>query len=200
MTIAMARLNTSAASNDLAGHRLRDVVNDTKSRAFCGPTAVAAITGEPVSRVRDAFRLVRYGTNWIRRHRSPPIMGTYTHEIERVLRLFGYVGAWHKVPGRPTLAAYLEDRGGLQRTHPCVVRVTRHVVAVSGWVFCDTASKGQLVNADDAPGRRKRVKDVLVITGRIPPAAHIPTKAAPAHADRPASPRGMVADMAAAAR
>lgn len=200
MTIAMAGLNLSAASNDLAGHHLHDVVNDTKSRAFCGPTVVAAITGEPVSRVRDAFRLVRYGANWTSRRRSPPIMGTYTHEVERVLRLFGYVGTWHKVPGRPTLAAYLEDRSGLQRAHPCVVRVTRHVVAVSGWVFCDTASKGQLVDADKAPGRRKRVKDVFVITRRVAPTSHIPTKAAPVRAVRSIAGRGGAADMTAAAR
>lgn len=200
MNIAVTGLNASAGSNDIAGHRLRDVVNDTKSRAFCGPMAVAAITGEPISRVRDAFRLVRCGAGWTSRRRSPPIMGTYTHEIERVLRLFGYVGIWHTVEGLPTLAAYLEERNGLQRTHPCVVRVNRHVVAVSGWVFCDTASKGQLVDADAAPGRRKRVKDVFVITERIPPASHIPTKAVPVRIVRSIAARGMVADMTAAAR
>lgn len=200
MTIAIAGLNMSAASNDLAGHGLRDVVNDTKSRGFCGPTAVAAITGEPVSRVRDAFRLVRYGASWTSRHRSPPIMGTYTHEIEQVLRLFGYVGAWRKVTGQPTLAAWLEDRGSLLRTHPCVVRVTCHVVAVSGWVFCDTLSKGQVVDADQAPGRRKRVREVFVITHRVAPASHIPAKAAPARTVRTAAMRGAAADMTAAAR
>src|SRR5690606_2284494 len=141
-------LNLSAVSNDLSGHRLRDAVNDTKSRAFCGPMVVAAITGEPVSRVRDAFRYVRYGASWTSRRRSPPIMGTHTHETERVLRLFGYVGAWHKVSGRPTLAAYLEGRRGVQRTHPCVVLVTGHYVAISGWLFCDTFSKGLVVDAD----------------------------------------------------
>lgn len=180
--------------------RLHDVVNDTKSHAFCGPTAVAAITGEPVSRVRDAFRLVRYGASWTSRRRSPPIMGTSTHEIERALRLFGYAGIWHTVEGLPTLAAWLEGREGFQRTHPCVVLVKRHVVAVSGWVFCDTASKGQVVDADKAPGRRKRVKEVFVITRRIGPAAHIPTKAAPVRAARCIMGRGMVADMTAAAR
>lgn len=180
--------------------RLYDVINDTKSRAFCGPTAVAAITGEPVSRVRDAFRLVRYGTSWTSRRRSPPIMGTPTHEIERVLRLFGYAGMWHTVEGLPTLAAWLEGREGIRRTHPCVVLVKRHVVAVSGWAFCDTFSKGQVVDADKAPGRRKRVKEVFVITRRVAPAAHIPTKAAAVRTVRTAARRGTVADMTAMAR
>lgn len=184
------RSDPAATSNDLAGHRLRDAVNDTKSRAFCGPTVVAAITGEPVSRVRDAFRFVRYGSAWTSRRRSPPIMGTYTYEIQRVLRLFGYVGAWHKVGGRPTLAAYLNERTGLQRTHPCVVLVTGHYVAVSGWLFCDTFSEGQVVDADTAPGRRKRVKQVFVINERIAAAVYIPSKDVPVRAIRRTVGRG----------
>lgn len=155
---------------------LHDVVNDTKSRAFCGPTAVAAITGEKVSRVRDAYRLVRHGPGWTNRSRAPAIMGAHDWETEKVLRLFGYVGTWHGVGGKPTLAAYLKGRTGLQRTHPCVVLVTRHYVAVSGWLFCDTFSKGLVVDADAAPRPRKRVQKVFVITGRIPPTAHIPSK------------------------
>lgn len=43
--------------------------------------------------------------------------------------------------------------------------------------FCDTFSKGVVIDADNAPGRRKRVQKVFVITGRIRPAAHIPSKA-----------------------
>ncbi len=58
--------------------RLHDVVNDTKNRAFCGPMAVAAITGEPVSRVRDAFRLVRHGAGWTEYDRAPSITGRGT--------------------------------------------------------------------------------------------------------------------------
>lgn len=156
---------------------LHDVVNDTKSRAFCGPTAVASITGEKVSRVRDAYRLVRHGPGWPNLPRAPAIMRAPLSETEQVLRLFGYVGVWHEVAGRPTLAAYLKGRTGVERTHPCVVLVTRHYVAVSGWLFCDTFSKGLVVDADAAPQPRKRVQKVFVITGRIPPAAHIPSKA-----------------------
>jgi hypothetical protein len=155
---------------------LHDVVNDTKARAFCGPTAVVAITGEPVSRVRDAFRRVRHGPGWTGYDRAPSITGTRDYEVQRVLRLFGYVGSWRRIAGQPTLAAYLEGRTGVERTHPCVVHVTGHWVAVSGWVFCDTFSKGQVVDADRAPGRRKRAKNVFVITSRCPPTADIPTK------------------------
>lgn len=180
--------------------RLHDVVNDTKSRAFCGPTAVAAITGEPISRVRDAFRLVRHGAGWTEYDRAPSIMGTQDYEVQRVLRLLGYVGSWRRIARQPTLAAYLEGRTGVERTHPCVVHVTGHWVAVSGWVFCDTFSNGQVVDADQAPGRRKRAKDVFVITSRCPPTVDIPTKAAPVRSVRTAARRETVADMTAMAR
>lgn len=194
------KANAAPATPAIKTSYLHDVVNDTKSRAFCGPTAVAAITGEPISRVRDCYRLVRYGSGWVNRRRTPPIMGTRLAETEKVLRLLGFAVSWQKVTDAPTLAAYLDCRTGMQRTYPCAVRVTGHLVAVSGWLFCDTFSKGQVVDADTAPGRRKRVTDVLVITGRIPPAPHIPTKAAPVRAVRIAAGRGTVADMTAMAR
>lgn len=160
---------------DLEGRALRDVLNDTTSRAFCGPTAVAAITGAPVSLVRDAYRLVRNGPSWTDMPRAPAITSTRFHETEKVLRLLGFAGSWQPVAGSPTLAAFLEARSGIVRTHPCAVFVTGHVVAVSGWQFCDTFTKGIVVEADDAPRRRSRVKRVLVITTRIPPST-IPRK------------------------
>ena len=160
---------------NLEGFHLRDVVNDTRSRAYCGPTTVAAITGMPISLVRDAYRLVRHGAGWVTRPRAPRITGTYWHETEQVLRLLGFTGSWQIFDSAPTFAAFMEKRVGKTRTHPCAVFVTRHVVAVSGWQFCDTFSKGIVVEADDAPRRRARVKKVFVITGRLP-ASIIPRK------------------------
>lgn len=176
MTNSANPINTHCAAADLTRHPLRDVVNDTKSRAFCGPMAVAAITGEPISRVRDAFRLVRYGDGWIHYKRAPAIMGTRAQEVERVLRLFGYVGSWRVVDDQPTLAAWLEARGGIERTHPLIVQVTGHWIALCGWEFCDTRSRGRVVDAEEAPGRRKRVRRMFVITERCTPATEIPTK------------------------
>lgn len=155
---------------------LRDVRNDTRSRPYCGPTAIAAITGAPISMVRDAYRLVRFGGEWIYRPRAPAIIGTTYAEAEKVLRLLGFVGVWHRIDGAPTFAAYMQMRKGMQRTNASILFVTGHAVAVSGWQFCDTLSKGMVIEADDARGRRKRVREVFVITGRVPPATHIPRK------------------------
>ncbi|MBU2145849.1 MAG: hypothetical protein KKD02_05840 [Alphaproteobacteria bacterium] len=170
----------------LEGHPLRDVRNDTKSRAFCGPTTVAAITGALISEVRNGYRLVRHGPSWINMARAPAIMSTHHLETEKVLRLFGFTGSWERVEGSPTMAAFLKARRGAMRTHPCAVFVTGHVVAVSGWQFCDTFSNGEVVEADDAPRRRARVKRVFVITGRIPPAT-VPRKDYSAAAARAAA-------------
>lgn len=163
-------------SDSLERFPLRDVVNDTRSRGFCGPTAVAAIVGQPISLVRDAFRLVRDGRNWINRDRAPVIRGTSRSDVRTVLELFGFTGHWHSIGHRPTLAAYLDERTGLARTHPCIVGLTGHWVALSGWQFCDTFSKGQVVDADIAPRRRARVRSVFIITGHCVPAADIPRK------------------------
>lgn len=103
-------------------------------------------------------------------------MGTNFCEIQSVLRMLGFTGLWHTIEGSPTFAAYMEGRKGNMRTHPCVVTVTGHFVAVSGSQFCDTFSKGKVIEADDAKGRRKRVSRVFVITGRVEPAADIPRK------------------------
>lgn len=136
--------------------------------------------GQPISLVRDAFRFVRCGSYWVHLDRAPAIIGTTHSEVRRALEVFGFTGHWQVVSGNPTLAAFLEARQGLLRTHPCVLEVTNHWVVVSGWQFCDTWSKGMVVEADEAPRRRKRVKSVFVITGLAPPASSIPRKIYPA--------------------
>jgi hypothetical protein len=173
-TVQFSAISLGAPPLELG--KLFNVVNDTKSRAWCGPMAVAAITGSPVSLVRDCFRLARYGKHWIDRPRSPPVRGTTDHEVTLAMRSLGFHGHWQDVDGAPTLAAYLESREGQLRSHPTIVHLTGHYVAVSGWLFCDTYTKGEVVDADDAPGRRKRVKRVFVITRRATAMADIPRK------------------------
>jgi hypothetical protein len=177
---ALHRLDHGAVPGSVERHQMRDVVNDTRSRSFCGPTAVAAISWQPISVVRDAFRFVRHGSGWPMQFRAPAIMGTTHREVEAALQVFGFYGRWQAVRGNPTLAAFLDQREGVLRTHPCIVHVTGHWVAVSGWTFCDTLSDGRVVDAEEAPGRRKRVKNVFLITGTGHPASEIPRKHYPA--------------------
>jgi hypothetical protein len=157
------------------GLRLKDVENDEKARAFCGATAIAAITGEPMSKVKDAIRLARFGMNWVKMDRIPVVKGVYPHHAELALRYLGYEGFWVDVKNKPTLAAWLENRERMMKDYPCLVIVSNHFVAISGHTFCDTFSKGQVVDAEDAPRRRKRVERVYIIQYRVP-AQEIPTK------------------------
>ena len=155
---------------------LRSIVNDTRTRPFCGPVAVAAITRQPISVVRDAFRLTRYGKRWVEYDRSPAIMGVNMWEISHVMNILGFGGGWQSFDRAPSLAAWLESRTGMARTHPVIVHVTGHLVAVRGYEFCDTFSDGLVVDADEAPGRRKKVKDIFVVSSIRPPEVHIPSK------------------------
>ncbi len=156
-------------------HHLNDVDNDTKCRLHSGTVAMASITGEPMSRVRDAVRLNRHGAGWVDHRHAPAITKTHDDEIESTLRLLGYAGEWHDIKGRPTLAAYLKARTGIQQSHPCVVFMNNHRVAISGGLFCDVTNNGLMVDIYRAPWRRKEVHRVFVVTHRIP-ATPIPSK------------------------
>lgn len=165
----------ASATEAIKTYHLHDVDNDTKCRLHSGTAAMASITGEPISRVRDAVRLHRHGAGWVDRRRAPAITKTSHTEIESTLRLLGYAGEWHDVKGRPTLAAYLKARTGIQQSHPCVVFLGNHRVAISGELFCDVTNNGLMVDIDRARSRRKQVHRVFVLTHRIP-ATPIPSK------------------------
>jgi hypothetical protein len=168
--------SSSPDSGTIKPHYLHDVVNDTSSRLRCGLTVVASITGKTLSEVRDAFRLHRFGPRWPNYDRAPAIMETRPREVEAVLRLFGYVGTWRTLLNWPTVAAYLESRSGVERSHPCVVYTGSYCIAVSGWLVCDVLSRGTVIDAEDARRRRARVDHVFVVTGRVQPAHTIPSK------------------------
>ncbi len=91
------------------------------------------------------------------------------NQVTEALRILGYVGRWASVRNAPTLAAWLEGRTQAQFRSITIVNVTGHFVAVAGEMFVDTFTKGQVVHIDDAPRRRKRVKHVFTVTGRVSP-------------------------------
>ncbi|MDW9721634.1 hypothetical protein GOB91_04600 [Sinorhizobium meliloti] len=148
---------------------LHDVVKDNKSRLYPGTCVIASITGVTLSQAADAVRQVRYDSRWLDFSYTPPIKMVRDGEILQALRLLGFVGFYRRLPERPTLAAYLNARIGSERDHPCVLFLSTHCVAVSGGVFCDVFSHGEVVDIDDAKGRRKSVSSVLVLTNRVAP-------------------------------
>jgi len=157
------------------GLRLQEAVNDEAAKPYCGATAIASITGLPISVCKNALRTARFGAGWVKRDRIPVIKGTRPHHVEEALRLLGYSGNWIHLFKRQTLAGWLEKRPQRMKDYPCLVGLTNHWVAVSGWTFCDTWTKGQVVDAEDAPHRRKWVERVFLVSGRVP-AQEIPSK------------------------
>lgn len=146
---------------------MHPVCNDTGSRAFCGPTVLAGITGQPISVVKNAIRRGRYGDRYDTMHRRPPIMGTGLSELKRALELLGFElfkhGRYYSRPQRPTLARWFKTRSDDERQHYVIVNVTHHWVLVKGNMFLDTFSKGEPVRIGKAPGRRKRVVQTYLV-------------------------------------
>lgn len=155
-------------SIDLHSTILVPVENDTPHKPFCGPTAIATVTGQPLSSVLEACRRAAHGDDWPNHHlRSPKVRGLVPAHLETALKLFGVVGYWKAVRDRPTLAAWLEGRTQDEFRSVAVVVVTGHYVTVSGEQFVDTFTGGQVVHVDEAPRRRMRVKYVFIVTGRV---------------------------------
>jgi hypothetical protein len=111
-----------------------------QSRAFCGPTAMSAVTGKPISVVRDAVRQASgkihksNGSAW-------PVMGMHNADLVAAMRLLGWRVAeeWHEPEGgKPyTLDSFARDRS---YDGPFIVGVTGHYVAISQGEFCDTVT------------------------------------------------------------
>lgn len=157
------------------------------------------LTGDPISQVRDAVRLVRHGRNWINERKAPPIAAMNGDEIAAALAALGYAGAWAKCPHKPTLRTWLDKRLPEQEAFPCIVVTTGHALAVSGSTVCDSATGGEVVEADEAEGCRKRVVRVFVVSHRIEPQA-IPSKPTRAGDPWPARFRKLVSEAGATHR
>ncbi len=166
-------------SLDLHLSSLLPVENDTTARPYCGPTSIAAVTGQPLSIVHEAVRRARHGENWHKEHTTAPAVKSMTMgQVTTALKSFGILGRWVPVHGTPTLAAWLDGRSQTEFRSVAVVRVTGHLVAVAGEMFCDTFTRGQVVHIDEAPRRRKRVTHVFYVTGRVPASPIVPQEAA----------------------
>jgi hypothetical protein len=64
---------------------------DVRTRAFCGPTAISAVTGEPISVIRDVIRSVG---NFVERgtpgRRASPIKGVSNKDLLAAMEQLGW--------------------------------------------------------------------------------------------------------------
>jgi hypothetical protein len=108
---------------------------DVRTRAYCGPTAMAAVTGEPISMIRDAIRKAR-GKAKKSNGAAMPIMGVSEKDLIEAMSILG----WKAVESDPfdicPLDDFLNHRGN--DDGPFIVCGPQHCYAVSHGEICDT--------------------------------------------------------------
>ena len=114
-------------------------------RTYCGPTAIAAITGLPIATIEAAVLVHRAKHAPPKRERMPAgvaVCSMWQSEVAPVCDLLGFVA--HLVHDdrvlpstlKRTLTQYVaRERAG---DVPKLVIVTGHFVAIHGRMFCDT--------------------------------------------------------------
>lgn len=100
-------------------------------KVWCGPGALAAITGKPAEDCYHAIATRRAETGL--RH-GQPIKGVYLAEIGPALSRMGVSNTLYECQHRPTLAQWLRTRDHASRY---IVMVTRHFIAVAGHLWTD---------------------------------------------------------------
>lgn len=106
---------------------------------YCGPTAVALLTGAPISRIEKMIRRRRRGGYRDVDGKKIPIRGTHPWEIVKVLELLGRkVTKVARVHGE-TLNSIVNDC--LPSTGAFLIEVTGHFMVASSGMIADTAHK-----------------------------------------------------------
>lgn len=143
--------------------KLHPIVKDIKNVVWCGPGALATISGRPVSEVMHVVRKVT--------GQASPKGVRYSH-LERSARLLGY--ALEEIPihwGKlSTMARWTADNRSTLQSNAVVLCLSNHYVTVSGRTFNDNASVVP-IPLKKAPYRRSRVRRawrVVKIPGNVP--------------------------------
>jgi hypothetical protein len=133
---------------------LYEINHDRRSTLWCGPAAIAAVTGKPTSEIHAKISEVGGRQN---------IKGVYNRELLNTLQALGAPAEevwslrWSTHSKPPTLAAWLRENRSLYADRPVIVQVTRHYVTVFGKRLIDNTTGGT-VALGSAPHRRARVK------------------------------------------
>lgn len=119
---------------------------------YCGPWAIAAVTGESQDRIEGMVQCHR-GTR-------KPVRGMWRSEVIWVLRSLGVGTRSFEYPvcSRPTLARWLDESRESSRQY--IVNVTGHWLSVHGRRICDHHG---LLPIEQYPNRRKRVCCVIEV-------------------------------------
>ena len=139
--------------------QLRAVVRATRSQNWCGPTAIAALTGLTYDESSEAIR------KFSRRRK---VTGTTSWEVLSVLKKCGYT---KQTTIRPrddegkllTFNQYLRRRGDLEKSNPILINAGHHwIVVLRNKAIC-SLTRSQPVKISEYKHKKVRVKNVNVL-------------------------------------
>lgn len=141
------------------------LVPKPESKTYCGPFAIAAVTGKPVAEVIAAINDYR------NKPADAKVVAMATHEIEHALKRLDVscrlcaVQLDRSKKGfkkYPTMRQFLKSRSTEMVEKKMILLVTGHFVAVQGFMFIDTWTKNTCLTWD-APHQNRRVRNYVVI-------------------------------------
>lgn len=133
--------------------KLHKINHDLKTVLWCGPGALATLTGLPTSRIMAVLRHVT-GRRTVK--------GVYHSEIIKAGEFLG-LRFWPQMTRRQTLARWTAEQRHLLHAGAVLLSVSHHYVTVSGRMFNDNWTKVP-VPLKKAPRRRARVRAAWHVT------------------------------------
>lgn len=163
--------------------KLHPIDHDIKTTLWCGPAALATISGQPVSACMAAIRACWWD-------KSKPIKGISNTTLVKAAAVLGFRLTEIKMPfhHQVTLACWTREHGPMFADAPVVVNVTGHYVTVKGQSFNDNSTR-KPVSLKRAPHRRARVQRAFTVEPMVPTAP--PVMVAPVVTVRPNPPRDL---------
>ncbi len=143
--------------------------NDTGRVAFCGPTVLSAITGQPVGAIEDIIRHDRD----LPAGAKPVVKGTHAEEVAATLARFGYrmdlVASFldRDRKERPTVWSWMQKRRNAWSYYILAIHRGRqgHWILIKGVMLCDTYTDGAWTFVCDGPHRGARIMEVFEVKG-----------------------------------
>ena len=131
---------------------------------YCGPTAIALLTGEPISRIEQMIRRKRRGGYRDSSGRKMPIKGTYPWEVIYVL---ARLGCRVELPKKGVRGETLNNvvNEHLPSTGVYLIEVTGHFMVASGGMIADTTHKTP-IPISTYRRKSRRVQQVWKVTAK----------------------------------
>lgn len=133
-------------------------VMDSRPTAYCGPSAIAILTGVPLSRIEKMLKRCRKG--WGGR----PVKSTYRWEVVKVLKRLGCKVEELKNP-ESTICKFADD---VRHAGAYLVNVTGHFMVSCGGIIADNSNPEGVPAEEYGRGSRRVQMAWKVIAPALP--------------------------------